>query len=144
MSSTQPPTGTDATTSTYTVAAVREAIDDVVGRWMDAYAAGDAAGVATCYTPDAQLLPVNSDVVAGTGAIAAFWSTVMEMGVARIRLETVEVEPAGEIAVEVGRYALLGADGGAVDNGKYMVLWRRDGGRWKLHRDIWTTSRPAA
>jgi hypothetical protein len=39
---------------------------------------------------------------------------------------------------------LSGADGGALDNGKYVVVWHRDAGTWKLHRDIWTTSQPAA
>ena len=30
------------------------------------------------------------------------------------------------------------------DSGKYLVVWKNDGGSWKLHRDIWTTSQPAA
>lgn len=65
-------------------------------------------------------------------------------GIADVRLETADVETAGNLAVEVGRYTLSGADGGMVDNGKYIVVWHHDGGSWKLHRDIWTTSRPAA
>ena len=28
-------------------------------------------------------------------------------------------------------------------SGKYIVVWKRDGGQWKLHRDIWNTSMPA-
>jgi ketosteroid isomerase-like protein len=36
------------------------------------------------------------------------------------------------------------AEGGQViDNGKYVVLWRREAGQWKLHRDIWNSSQPA-
>jgi hypothetical protein len=67
----------------------------------------------------------------------------MKMGVADVRLETVELEGQGDLAVEGGRYALLGADGGALDRGKYIVVWHRVGDSWKLHRDIWTTSQPA-
>ena len=67
----------------------------------------------------------------------------MKMGIADVKLETVELESQGDLAVEVGRYILAGADGGAIDNGKYIVVWHHDGGTWKLHRDIWTTSRPA-
>ena len=46
-------------------------------------------------------------------------------------------------AVEIGQYTLGGADGTTIDQGKYLVVWKNDGGNWKLHRDIWNTSRPA-
>ena len=111
-------------------------------RFMEAFRSADPAGIAACYTPDAQLLPANSDVVTGTDAIAQFWGAVLGMGIAGVRLETVEVEGRGDVAVEVGRYALTGADGAAIDNGKYVVVWHRTSDGWKLHRDIWTTSRP--
>jgi hypothetical protein len=26
------------------------------------------------------------------------------------------------------------------DDGKYLVIWKRDQGKWRLHRDIWTTN----
>ena len=38
-------------------------------RFMEAFGRGDAASVAQLYTSTAQLLPANSDVVAGTPAI---------------------------------------------------------------------------
>jgi ketosteroid isomerase-like protein len=30
-----------------------------------------------------------------------------------------------------------------VDQGKYIVIWKQDGGQWKLHRDIFNSSLPA-
>ena len=123
--------------------APREAINVANATFMAAFRANDAGAVADCYTSDAQLLPANSDAVSGTEAIASFWRGVMGMGIAAVKLETLELESQGDLAVEVGRYALGGADGGTLDSGKYVVVWHRDGGSWKLHRDIWTTSRPA-
>ena len=36
------------------------------------------------------------------------------------------------------------ADGGVVaDRGKYIVIWKNEGGSWKLHKDIFNTSQPA-
>lgn len=35
-------------------------------------------------------------------------------------------------------------DGTVADRGKYIVVWKRVGGKWLLHRDIWNTSMPAA
>jgi ketosteroid isomerase-like protein len=31
----------------------------------------------------------------------------------------------------------LVAKDGKVDQARYVVVWKREGGRWKLHRDIW-------
>lgn len=28
--------------------------------------------------------------------------------------------------------------------GKYIVVWKDDGGTWKLHLDIWNTNTPLA
>lgn len=136
-------TTSDSASTTGTASSTREQIVAANARFVAAFRAADAAAVAACYTADAQLLPANSDVVAGTDAIAGFWHGAMSMGIGDVRLETVEVEAQGDLVVEQGRYTLSGADGGPLDEGKYLVVWHRDGRGWKLHRDIWTTSRPA-
>ena len=113
-------------------------------RFMEAFGRGDAASVARIYTSGAELLPAHSDFVAGTSAIQSFWQGVMDMGIQEVILETLEVEPHDDTAYEVGRFTLKVAGGQLADTGKYLVIWKRDGGSWKLHRDIWTTSQPAA
>jgi uncharacterized protein (TIGR02246 family) len=110
---------------------------------MEAFRRRDAAAIADLYTRDGQLLPANSDFVTGTDAIRAFWQGAMDMGIEEVVLETAELEGHRDTAHEVGRYTLR-AGGEAADSGKYLVIWRREGGSWKLHRDIWTTSRPAS
>ncbi len=109
-------------------------------RFMAAFGRGDAAAVARCYTPDGQVLPPQSEPAKGRAAIEAFWRAVMGMGIARVSLETVEIIGDSEIACEVGRYSLSGADNQTVDRGKYVVIWRMEAGEWNLHRDIWNTS----
>jgi len=69
---------------------------------------------------------------------------VFDSGVKGVRLKTLEVESHGDLAHEVGQYELLDAAGKTLDRGKYVVIWKKDGGRFKLHRDIWTTSMPPA
>ena len=137
-------TTTSASQTPLSGGSTRVAIDAANANFMAVFRASDAAAVADCYTSDAQLLPANSEPISGREAIEGFWRSVMGMGIAGAKLETVELEAQGDLAVETGRYVLSGADGGALDNGKYVVVWHRDAGTWKLHRDIWTTSRPAA
>lgn len=102
----------------------------------------DADGMAGLYTAEGQLLPPGSDAVSGRNDIAAFWQGVFDMGVASARLETVEVEDHDDTAIEVGRFTLSDADGGTVDHGSFLVVWKRDDGEWKLHRDIWNSNVP--
>jgi ketosteroid isomerase-like protein len=67
----------------------------------------------------------------------------MDAGVKEVKLTVVEVEPHGDTAHEVGTYVLTGEGGKTIDSGKYVVVWKRQGGQWKLHRDIWNTNMPA-
>jgi len=112
-------------------------------RFMDAFGRRDAAGLSALYTAGGQLLPPNSPVITGRDAIQAFWKSVMDLGLTGATLETLELEGHGETAIEVGRYSLRTAGGQVADAGKYVVIWKREGGAWRLHRDIWNTSQPA-
>ncbi len=102
--------------------------------------AGDAAGVAALYSDSAMLLPPGSPTVTGRENIQAFWQAVMNMGIKDARLEPVEVEAFGDTAIEVGKYTLKVEGGQTADQGKYVVVWKEEGGAWKLHRDVWNTS----
>jgi ketosteroid isomerase-like protein len=59
-----------------------------------------------------------------------------------IKLDTVEVEGFGDMAYEVGKYALSGKTGKVSDQGKYIVVWKKVRGQWKLHRDIFNSNVP--
>ncbi len=108
-----------------------------------AFAAQDAAALAALYTARAQLLPPNSDFIIGREAIQTFWQGVMDAGVAVATLTIEEAMGTDSMAVEVGRYEMSTADGSTIDEGKYIVWWQRTPAGWRLHRDIWNSSRPA-
>jgi uncharacterized protein (TIGR02246 family) len=112
--------------------------------FMAAFKRGDAAGMTKAYTADALLAPPHSDFVRGAEAIQRFWTGVITLGLRDLELETAEIEVHGELAVETGRYTLRTPDGATADRGKYLVVWQNERGAWKLRRDIWTTSQPAA
>ena len=108
-----------------------------------AFAAQDAAALANLYTAQAQLLPPNSDFILGREAIQTFWQGVMDAGVAGATLTIEEAVGTDSMAVEVGRYEMSTADGSTIDEGKFIVWWQRTPAGWRLHRDIWNSSRPA-
>lgn len=97
----------------------------------------DFAGLAACYTDDAELLPPGSPVVTGRPAIARFWEKAAgALGVKSATLTTRELEVHGDTAHEVGD-GLLKTSGGEAKV-KYLVVWKRQAdGIWQMHRDIW-------
>lgn len=130
-------------------AAVRSAIEAAVVQWEQAVAAGDAAAVAALYDENGTLMPPNSETVQGREGIQKVFESFGAMGIKSFDLEVVEVESAGDLAFEVGKYTAFAQPEGApepvaVDNGKYIVVWKKQAdGSWKLYRDIFNTSMPA-
>lgn len=110
--------------------------------FMTIFERGDSISMANLYTDDGSLMPTNSDFVNGKEGIAAVWQSVFDAGLKQATLETLEVEGLGNTAYEVGKYTLF-LDGGKVaDSGKYIVIWKKKDGQWKLYRDIFNTSVP--
>jgi len=107
-----------------------------------AIAAKDAPRVGLLYAKDAIAFPPNSEMVQGRQAIQDFWKGFMDGGFTA-PIETVETETDGNLGFDVGKYTIVDAAGKTVDQGKYVVVWKKEDGSWKLYRDIWNTSMPA-
>lgn len=100
---------------------------------------GDAIALADLYTPDGQLLPPASPIVSGRQAIQEHWRESLEGGMADLELRSLEVHGKGALAYEVGKYSVMAEGGEIMDRGKFLVIWKRANGDWKLHRDIWNS-----
>jgi len=78
----------------------------------------------------------DAEIASGGPAIAEYWRGGMAAGVKDLTLDTTEVGTAGDLAWEEGTVRLVPTKG-APTVGRYIVVWKREDGRWKLHRDIW-------
>lgn len=125
-----------------TPATESENIQEINRRFESAFARGNAADLASLYTSQASLMPPGSEILTGPSSIQQFWQQVMHMGIKEARLSTTDLEIHDSTAIEVGRYRLKGLNGQEVDQGKYVVVWKKESEQWKLHRDIWNTSNP--
>jgi ketosteroid isomerase-like protein len=124
--------------------ALRPAIEAANAQFSAAAAKGDGAALAALYATDGQVLPAGSDVIRGTYAIQKFWQGALDSGISGVGLKTLEVFAHGSTATEVGQYELRDKAGKVLDHGKYIVVWRHEGGKWKLLRDMFSTNGPPA
>lgn len=113
-------------------------ISAVNRQFEDAARTGDLDRLASLYTPDAIALPPDGPVVKGRDAIKQMWGRLaQQIGLKEVRLQTLEFEQAGDTGYEVGEATLAVSSGTAAV--KFVVVWKKIDGQWRLHRDIWNT-----
>ena len=125
----------------FTQATLIEEIASANRRLMDLFQQDDASGVGACYTDDAQLLVSHMEPFKGRATIQAVWKSTMGHG-HTLDFQTWELEGDESSALDIGQYTRLDSTGATLDRGKYIVLWKRVAGDWKLHRDMLNTSLP--
>jgi uncharacterized protein (TIGR02246 family) len=134
-----PPAGESAPT------ALRAAVDAANRRFESAFNSGDAAGAAReFYARDARILPPGSATVQGVEKIAAYWAaaaTAPQTGVRRVLLSTLDLQPVGDAAYEIGQATLTLANGQRVMP-RYLIVWTREDGVWRRYLDIWNMDTP--
>ena len=106
------------------------------------FATGDSTAFVNCYTTDACIYNANMPKVCGTQGINGFFNVAYQSGIRKIALTTDEVMGGKEAVVETGKYEVFIAGNVSVEKGKFVVIWKEENGKWKMHRDIWNSDAP--
>jgi uncharacterized protein (TIGR02246 family) len=122
------------------IAAIR-ATDSV---FAGAVGAGDAAGIAALYLPDAHVLPPQAPAVEGRAAIQQFFAGLLGAYQVTIAVNSEEIEGRGDLAYARGHYTMEGTPKAAGapplrEEGKFLeVLRRQPDGTWRMAVDMWS------
>ena len=117
----------------------RAEIEKITQSWQKAFNAGDAAAVAALYAKDGKLMPPGAEPVTGTDAIKAGVEGDIKQG-GKMTLTTEEVIVSGNTALETGKWGASSTDGKHLDHGPYATFYKKEGGSWKIYRDIYNSS----
>jgi ketosteroid isomerase-like protein len=124
-------------------ATVRRVIAAANATWMDAFRAGDTRAMSGIFASDANLFPPSDVILEGRAAILEYFAAQRGLGMRDPRLKTLEVVTMGEVAYEIGTYAVAFEDGESSrrsDAGRYFVIWRSDGaGKWRYQTGFWSS-----
>lgn len=115
-------------------------------KFAEAAAKRDVEAIASLYTDDAILLPPDSELVVGRDAIRQLWQSLIGGGLAGVSISSTKIEVDGDIATDVGLASMsMKSPGGAssVIEVKFFALWKKVGGRWLVHRDMFNSRAPA-
>ncbi len=119
----------------------RIAVEDAEAKFSSFFAKGDMQSLSNLYAEDAAILPPNGARIEGRAKIRTFWQTAFEAGVKKVETRTLETSGGGDELYEIGSYTLYGDENKLLDEGKYVVVWRKVGKNWLMYRDIWNSSR---
>jgi len=113
-------------------------IEAANAKWVEFFNKGEFEGVAKLYADDATAFPPGSPMVKGRSAIGKMWKGMAEQ-VGNPKLTILDIKRLGPNAArEIGTFTLTTKGPSPTDvSGKYLVVWERVRGRWKIAADIW-------
>jgi uncharacterized protein (TIGR02246 family) len=120
------------------------ALEAATQAWADAFNARDADAMAALTTEDVVLLPPNAEPVRGREAVHATWRLATAKARTQIAVTTEETVIAGDVAWQMGVFAYSLPSGAVVSRGKFLEIWKRVDGQWKIHRDMFSGNAAAS
>lgn len=112
--------------------------------WEALYNAADVDGLTGLYTEDAVIMPPEAPATSGVAAMRAQVEAYLGFGLVRAEVPAVVAYGIfGDDAWGAGPYRFYDANGNLVAEGKYVVLYRRVDGAWRIVRHIWNNDHPA-
>lgn len=124
---------------TFYLATAKEEIRAANKEFSTFFGSADSVGVANLYTTDGKFMMHGAPSIVGRESIASTMSGFINSGVSSVDLRTIEVWGTKDLVTEEGEYTLHAGDQ-QVDQGKYLVLWKKVDGKWYLFRDIFNSN----
>lgn len=128
----------------FDVAAMRPVITAKNDQFTKAHITGDSAFLVNIFSPDARVLPPNSPAVIGRTAIAQLNTEYLKAGIVEFTEKSVALYGDENLLVDEGTYLVRSGKPVTVEEGKYLNIWKKDAGEWRLYSNMWNVSTPMA
>lgn len=115
-----------------------------ISDFSEAVMRSDAQAIGMAYTEDAKIFPSNTDIIRGREAIIEYWTLPDGVQTTYHKIRPEEIKINGKEAYDYGYYegTTRRADGSESSwRGKYVIIWKKLDGEWKIYLDIWNNIR---
>ena len=126
----------------FDLSVAKKEIDSTNLVFADLLNKNDSVGLADMYAADAEMMPPNQAAVVGRKGIQTEISNIINAGAIKLQLTTSNVWGTEDLLAEQGTLILKTKEGKLLDKGKYIVLWKKVEGKWKLFRDLFNSDLP--
>jgi ketosteroid isomerase-like protein len=141
---TPPASSTCSGTESFDLAAMRKVVVENNARFTRAHVTGDQALIDAMFTEDAKSLPPESEPVIGRAAISKLTADYIAFGVVEFSEETTDFYGNEELLIDQGNYVMVYGKDKTTEIGKYLNVWKKEGGTWKIYSNVWNTNAPPA
>lgn len=117
-----------------------EQLLESIAQFSKEVVAGNAKAVAGMYTEDGKIFPGGRPIMEGQDVLEQYWTPGEEARISYHKITPVEIKFLGDYAYDFGYYKgqTTRNDGTSSDwEGKYVIVWKRVGEKWKIFLDIW-------
>ena len=123
----------------FDAAAEAEVIMALERQWSEKFGADDVDWIMDLHTDDAWQLPPNAEPITGAEGMRAAWEGMAFAEGLEISWEPTlaKVSASGDMAWDMGSATITNPDGSVVP-AKYLVVWTREDGRWKVAADMFS------
>ena len=109
--------------------------------WAAAYNAGEPDRIVALYSKDAIVMPPDAPLVTGDAALRSFLAddiaTTKKAGLTLVINGDDEADTSGDLGWHRGTFKVVNAGGGSMGTGKFLEIWQRQQGKWRITHDIW-------
>ena len=124
-----------------------QAIRDISKKWLEFEKKKDMAGIAALFADDGTLYRSGYETAVGKDAIKNQLTKMQQLNPKEegdFSTDRVDVASSGDMAVEYGKYTVknTGPEGKDSDQGKYVTVYRKVNGVWKVAADISSSTKP--
>jgi ketosteroid isomerase-like protein len=94
---------------------------------------GDSISLGNMYTEDAEIIPS----AVGRENITKVFGSMIRDSITGSSFKTTKLWGNDQLLVEDGTGTWYHTNGTAVGSGRYLLVWKKDDGEWKILRDTW-------
>jgi ketosteroid isomerase-like protein len=126
----------------------KKEIEQVNQKLSEYFANGDAEGISSVYSSDGYIMPDKKPIIQGKENIKKVWSAFLnsanknDIKIAGMEATIKDLWGNENYLTDVGEFAFILKSGVKIWKGKYIIVWKKENGKWKAHREMTNFNEP--
>ena len=129
--------GQNKTAATFDMAHANKSIQIQIRAFENLLKKGDSVALGNLYCIDAKLMNHGSPSTIGRADIVKAFGEMIRDSITGSGFETIGLWGSDEILVEEGTGYFAHANGTVTTRGRYLLVWKKEDGQWKIFRDTY-------
>jgi uncharacterized protein (TIGR02246 family) len=129
-------------------AADEQQVRDLEQQWLEAVEERDLDAIVDLFAEDGRIMPPNAETAMGRDSVREAWQGILDLPELDLSFAPTDVSVAdsGDLAYTIGTYRLSfqseDQEEPVQDSGKYVDIWEKVDGEWKVMVEMYNSNLP--